>query len=73
MSRVTTIRGPLLRLVVAMGGVVEAARVLGVDRRTLRRWGTGETWPGEEDRKRVNRVAREWGCRGPFGWRRNHG
>lgn len=66
MPRQTTIRGPLRRLVDALGGVIAAAEALGVTRRTLLRWGRGETRPGEEDRKRVVQVARQMGIRVTF-------
>jgi hypothetical protein len=66
MTRPTTIRGPLRELVDRLGGVGLAAKRIGVDRRTLRRWGTGETWPTEEMLRLVNRMARRFGLREPF-------
>lgn len=66
MPRETVIEGPLLELVTALGGVQAAADAFEVSRRTVRRWGTGETVPGEQDRNIVNAIARRKRLRAPF-------
>jgi len=67
MPRPTTIRrGPLRNLVEELGGVLAAAVLFRVDRRTLLRWGCGETVPSDEDQRRVNQIARRRGMREPF-------
>jgi hypothetical protein len=40
-SRPTTLPGPWAKLAQAAGGVGELARLLGVSRRTIERWGAG--------------------------------
>jgi hypothetical protein len=64
--RLTTFEGPLRRLVDAMGGVMLAARRMGVSRRTLLRWGTEETEPSSAAKARVNRLAMRFGLKRPY-------
>jgi len=66
MARETVIRGPLRPLVDALGGVGEASRVLGIDRRTVRRWGTGETLPSALEQWALNRWAEKMCVKRPY-------
>jgi hypothetical protein len=66
MSCRTSIKGPLRTLVEELGGVEAASEALGVHRYTLYRWGTRRTEPSDEDRKRVNAIARRMKLTIPF-------
>ena len=67
MSRPTTLTGPWLALATGAGGVGELARLLGVSRRTVERWGSGDRVPGAIVQAHViafakrRGVAIEWG------------
>ena len=59
-SRPTTLPGPWAQLAQAAGGVGELARLLGVSRRTIERWGAG-VLPGAIVREHVVTFARRRG------------
>ena len=60
MSRPTTLPGPWAQLAQAAGGVGELARLLGVSRRTVERWGTG-VLPGAIVQEHVVAFAKRRG------------
>ena len=60
MSRPTTLPGPWAQLAQAAGGVGELARLLGVSRRTIERWGGG-VLPGTIVQEHVTAFAKRRG------------
>lgn len=64
--RSTIITGALRPLVDYFGGVNEMAETLGVNRRTIRRWGLGETTPDESTRAWLNEYARVAKVKEPY-------
>lgn len=60
MSRPTTLPGAWAQLARAAGGVGELARLLGVSRRTIERWGAG-VLPGAIVREHVVAFAKRRG------------
>jgi hypothetical protein len=64
--RSTVITGALRPLVDYFGGVTKMASTLEVSRRTVLRWGSGDTIPSDYMRGLMNSYARTIGVREPF-------
>lgn len=66
LSRPTTLPSPWRELAEHVGGVMALAEALGVERRTLERWGARERTPSPVMQRHVNAFARRRGLVAPY-------